>query len=293
MLAHRLAQSQVSFVNEVFNQESAETVKWINQILSKTHHVQSMHFENTKMTRECFTLMIPCLSRIKSLYFKFENMNYIMPSLTQIMENGYTKQLRIMYCYMEEQALEILARALVSFKSNLLCIDLANIHKGIGPLTKALEINKTLQRISLIDCVNRVQALCIADMLKTNFTWIELNLYRNEEIGDSETRALAKALCFNSHLRVFSLSNPKITAKGIMYFKKTLIRNESLHSLSLEDVGEYNRRLVFYLRKGLERNFSLRKLILYCENHVQSQLLEIRRRRIQKIFIFFSPTVRP
>ena len=132
------------------------------------------------------------------------------------------------------------------------------------PLSKALEINRTLNELSLVKSnlrVNEANGQALANMLKTNRSLLVLNLAKNPEIGNQGAMCLAEGLKMNSTLKTLNLNGCGITSEGTKYMAHALTVNKTLQNFYIER-NEITDEGVVCLAKALKTNVGLTYLNL-------------------------------
>ncbi len=132
------------------------------------------------------------------------------------------------------------------------------------PLSKALEINRTLTELSLVKTnlkITEANGQALATMLKTNRSLQVLNLARNPEIGDQGAMHLAEGLKINCALETLNLSDCGITSEGVNNIAQALTVNKTLQNLDVEGNNITDDGVV-RLAKVLKANVSLTNLNL-------------------------------
>ena len=134
----------------------------------------------------------------------------------------------------------------------------------VFPLSKALEINRTLTKLSMVNCnlkINEANGQALATMLKTNRSLQVLNLARNPEIGDQGAMYLAEGLKLNCTLKKLNISDCGISSEGVNNIAHALTINKTLQNLDVEG-NEITDAGVVCLAKALKANVSLTNLNL-------------------------------
>ena len=134
----------------------------------------------------------------------------------------------------------------------------------LSPLSKALEVNRTLTELSLVKSdltINEENGQALATMLKSNRSLQVLNLARNPEIGNRGAMHLAEGLTTNCTLKTLNLNDCGITLEGISNMAHALTVN---NTLQIFDIGrnEITDAGVVCLAKALKANISLTYLNL-------------------------------
>ena len=132
------------------------------------------------------------------------------------------------------------------------------------PLSKALEINRTLTELSLVKSnlkINEANGQALATMLKSNRSLYVLNLEGNPEVGDLGAMHLAEGLKINCTLKTLNLNDCGITSKGASNMAHALTFNKSLQNLDVERNKIMDAGIICFA-KVLKANVSLTKLNL-------------------------------
>ena len=132
------------------------------------------------------------------------------------------------------------------------------------PLSKALEINRTLTKLSMVKCnlkINEANGQALATMLKTNRSLQVLNLARNPEVGDQGAMYLAEGLKLNYTLKKLNISDCGISSEGVNNIAHALTINKILQNLNVEG-NEIMDAGVVCFAKALKANVSLTNLNL-------------------------------
>lgn len=132
------------------------------------------------------------------------------------------------------------------------------------PLSKGLEINRTLTELSMVKSnlrVNEGNGRALANMLKTNRSLQVLNLAKNSEIGNQGAKHLAEGLKMNSTLKTLNLNDCGITTEGIKCMAHALTVNKTLQNFDIER-NKIKDEGVVCLAKALKANIGLTYLNL-------------------------------
>jgi Ran GTPase-activating protein (RanGAP) involved in mRNA processing and transport len=107
--------------------------------------------------------------------------------------------------------------------------------KGVTSLCKALEVNKTCKRLSILNNdVGDTGMQAIAEMLKCNHTITELDLSHNR-IGAHGCESLCEGLRQNLGLTTLNLTQNDIQDAGLRDISKGISQNTTLRRLIVQD----------------------------------------------------------
>ncbi|TRY94860.1 hypothetical protein DNTS_026279 [Danionella cerebrum] len=154
----------------------------------------------------------------------------------------YCSKLRMENNDFKDGAMELLGSLLSAKECHIQMLSLADntiISKGVGPLSRALLVNRTLTTLDLRgNSIGAKGARTLSEALKMNQVLISVNL-QNNHIEDEGARALAEVLQSNRKLTTLNIQKNNIGPEGMKRIAEGLTKNQTLQELNnhLGDLG--------------------------------------------------------
>lgn len=148
---------------------------------------------------------------------------------------------------------------------------------GIFGISQGLSKNQTLTELNLENVsMNDMDAINIANALKTNHTLLSINLFNNDDIGDTGMMAIAEALKVNHTLKHISLDSSE--AVGARALVAAIKQNGMLTSLDIDQGADFEMQPFIYRNiRAHERARQAANALLAMAKNKAGRLGELRR----------------
>ena len=159
----------------------------------------------------------------------------------------------------------------------------------VAKLSKALEINQSLQSLSLRDAhIGDEGCKLLCASLEKNRTLQSLNLHNNN-IGPEGFKAISNLLITNSTLRSLNITgNCELHDAGLKYLSDAIAKNTSLQTLIISRCGVKEEAAMQLARVLVENNRTLRELKLVPNSSKNKKKNLVRKTPIASLFGFFG-----